>query len=209
MGIYILDTNSQKIAEYLDDRSLERMIKDIAQVLCNVHWETKPCLNCDKGNEYCECTCMDNDKAPLKYTKECEWSHWARESKANYEWLVGLLLRLKFEYQYRFNKAHPMLNMISWARDNVPDLPEYEIEQVGYDSYGETVTETRELYSTPFPLVMPKRHITIRSISRQGTPDYPEHIIESYRNYYQAKLKAPISFYKWTNQQKPDWINLT
>ncbi len=39
MTIFILDHDPKKIAEMLDDKSLTKMIKDVAQVLCDAHEE--------------------------------------------------------------------------------------------------------------------------------------------------------------------------
>lgn len=78
---------------------------------------------------------------------------------------------------------------------------------------------------TPFPLVMPKKYI------RDRFPDMiePEDKIQSYRNFYQAKvkqqyirweresnkliggtryLKTVHLFPKWTGREKPEWLEL-
>ena len=36
--IYILDEDPKKCAEYLDDRSLDKMINDISRVLAHIHY---------------------------------------------------------------------------------------------------------------------------------------------------------------------------
>lgn len=38
MTIYILSEDPKETAQFLDDKSLDKMIRDISQVLCNVHY---------------------------------------------------------------------------------------------------------------------------------------------------------------------------
>lgn len=203
MTIYILDKDPIKCAQYLDDNSLDKMIKKIARALCNVHH----ILNERKELE------IDHEKLlsiPLSYTKyksfesNAQWIEWSRKCKANYLKLVELGSFCCAEINYRFTSfsihsqqtffwIHKMEKIIEWADNNVPDL-KYDS---GYFGRNKIV----------FPIGMPKKYIADIDI------------IQSYRNFYQSKLKqraikyqkSPIhtkSDIKWTRCKKPSWINL-
>lgn len=204
MTIYILDSDPSKIAEMLDDRSLNFMIKDIGQVLCNVHYDYLDGIHCQKS-------IYDADKIPLNYSDKlsiCEWAAWSGLYKANYLYLVELGMNCCFEIEiHRRIRPNKYVNVIRWAKENIPDFPNYK-----YDG-AEWETEAAPL--SPLPLVMPKRY----SFSQKDA-----NFIDFYRNYYQAKLKKYIHLQAkrydttsheylhttrlWTRRQKPDWINL-
>lgn len=229
MTIYILDKDPKLCAQMLDDKSLDKMIKSIAQVLCNAHY-----IDVDHrikdfyknpsksgGHLYGEkgAITMENkfeESIPLSESKNCEWSEWAYKCKANYLWLVELGLNCIKEYNLRFSLNMHMLQQarhckhpIEWARDNVPDLPPV----VKY----ENGNQTRYILNrdhTPLPLVMPKKYF-------KSYPYSLIHIVESYRNWYQAKMKKlsncecseckgmlALHDPQWTNQSRPEWLNL-
>jgi hypothetical protein len=130
--IAILDNDPKKCAEMLDDKSLDRMIKDIAQVLCNAHYFLSE-------GDY-----KKNYTAPLPLSAPNNkfiwiWSQWARECVANYKYLTELGIECNYEYQERFNKLHNSNLVIHWAYDNVPDLPVHLYEK---DSMGDTIIKT-------------------------------------------------------------------
>lgn len=113
MTIYILDNDPVKCAQSLDDKSLNKMIKDIAQVLCNVHRK----IEFDKHYMYVT-------NIPLKPTDwDSKWSQWARECRANYLYLVDLLETCLGEYSFRKLPCKfyfKFFNITIWARDNCP-----------------------------------------------------------------------------------------
>ncbi len=187
--IYILDQDPRKTAEYLDDKSLDKMIKDIAQALCNVSIS----LRIDKALSRDNYALSDT---PLDYSldkKILAWKEWARECEANYLYLVELGMQCGHEINSRGpqnnKKTYNALKGIVWARDNVPDLP------IKCPSYNKGMTE--------FPAAKPKylRADTIRT----------------YRNYYKSKLykEEKNSIYitnkglhaVWTERNKPEWLS--
>lgn len=220
MTIYILDNEFVQCAQHLDDMSLDKMIKSIAQILCNVHYDYLD-NNQDTSIPW-QIRINDADKIPLDYLDRKiydQWSQWARGCKANYLYLVKLGWELCMEYNYRFANPkgvcgqtvglyiHSMQEVIEWVRDNVPDLPDYQ-----YFTYVNFFSVTE------LPLVMPKKYIWDKEYdSPVGTA------MQSYRDYYQAKLKQnlkckrqicenycvdPHSSPLWTNRQKPDWLEI-
>lgn len=227
MTIFILDNDPQKIAEYLDDRSLDSMIKDIAQVLTGCHqaipeyWVFKNTIN------------------------HLKWIKWARECKANYLYLVDLGISCTEERYHRLGKfvtkrehdveyescvEYKELKaeaVIDWANENVPNLPDTMQSAGGFYMDDETAGVFIQLPPitgvTLFPLVIPKKYQPYQL----NCEDHPKEfeIIVSCRNYYQAKLKPKpcrkhdcclyankgyclTNEVKWTNRSKPDWVQL-
>lgn len=211
--IYILDNDPKLTAQYLDDKSLDKMIKDIAQVLCNAHHE----LNW-KQYQLGQKRISD---VPMLFTEYGtnkgldEWSQWARECFSNYKYLVELGIECCREFHFRNGEKcdeekvydgddhcgawHKMRDVIDWARDNVPDLPKQTKSFGGYSIFGEfKVTEVESCIPTLLPLVMPKRFHEERIVvnEKYETMLIPritlEQRIQAYRNYYQVKLKQKL-----------------
>lgn len=203
--IYILDKNITRCAQALDDKSLDRMIKDIAHVLCNVHRDI------EFDNHYMYVT---NIPLPPKAGYE-KWSKWARECKANYLYFVDLLCQCITEYHERINygmkvsatnntykKYFPIL---LWTRSNVPNLDK-EINSIENNHI--QLRGFNQNYK-PFPLFMPKKYILYEIIphplkSAKGIIG-PAALIESYRNYYKAKITKDA---KWTQRAIPNFIKI-
>jgi hypothetical protein len=223
MTIYILNNDPKLCAQYLDDKSLDKMIKDITQILCTVHY-VNPITS---GKVSCSFI-------PLSQGKECEWSQWARECKANYLYLVNLLSTCLNEHFYRFKDKDSMFmsnyikfeNIYNWARDNVPDLSTNR----DYFFPGADIYLTNGVI-TPLPLVMPKKFVDADLTDMLNNTE-PGSIfngtILAYRNYYQVKIKQKIKActgcqyelrcndsdnspycVKWTNREKPSWLSLS
>lgn len=194
MTIYILDQDITKSAQYLDDKSLDRQIKDIAQVLCNVHHyepETdlyKPFNNCP----------LNFKEVPYSLIK---WSQWTRKCVANYKYLAALLDACLTEYWNRFvnevsnpdiGKYNRLTHVIGWCIDSVPDLPDFSIIDRGKNKVGLPIVDKVPLDRTSFPLFMPKKYIQHSNDINGNTTieNLPEfQVIASYRNYYQSQLK--------------------
>jgi hypothetical protein len=218
MTILILDESPEKIAEALDDKSLSKMIKSIAQVLLSSH-----VVNDDGGLSIFNPPCID-----LNIMKDiCEkhihskWGVWVKLCIANYRYLVELGAALCVEFLYRKycddclntgiiddigylcpyckgkcmrpNKYH---NIIDWCSENEPDLPNKE-GGLTFKEYFKDHTclpscdGARGYYAgemSPFPLVMPNRFIT--EFDQQ--PDFVSSDILSYRNYYKHLLEKRV-----------------
>lgn len=235
MTIYTLSQDHAETARWLDDRSLDKMIKDIAQVLCNVHWYIFiPDLDVISAGKIPP-NLFQVSNIPLRFGMTqsiSRWSQWARECRANYLWLVNLLDHLLWEQIFRFKKLHDgkYHEIFKWARDNVPDLPErVKIKQyIGAGYFGEIATDI-----TP-PVVMPSKYHALTPYSKPedcGSSDggLEIDVFESYRNYYESKLNKKIKSCKscygfgfnwasatycdscypfFTRRQKPEWLKL-
>lgn len=218
MTIYILDNDPKKCAEMLDDRSLNCMIRDIAHVLCNVHWILYP-----------------ENNPPLKPKMDCDFSRWARNCVANYKYLLELGQQCCIELNYRMKGLREnqikLEKILLWTGNNIPDLQnrDNELECECHQCY-----ECFKTFHQPFPLVMPNKYIDNGYKYQQD--DMIDCIIDSYRDCYQAKLtkEKRLKLKKkcghdscwysnnnqngmchkqnlepfWTNRNKPEWLSI-
>ena len=111
MNIFVLDRDPQKAAQYHCDKHVVKMILETAQILCAAF---------PKGD------------APYKqthYNHPC--SIWARESLANFNWLIELGYHLGEEYTARYGKTHKSIAVIEWCDDHIPSLnfPQMEMTE--------------------------------------------------------------------------------
>lgn len=213
MTTLILDNSPEEIAKALDDKSLDKMIKSIAQTLCCAHYEYHSevemfSFHIIKNGE-------DVPQTPLNIRKDImlkllPWSQWARECVANYKWLNKLGQSLLMQWVYRHpdtripvrdfilkyknkNFQHKLQSVIYWLNDNVPELPDHP--------YGSHLNNE----VTDFPLVIPEKFKIVLDTSTV-IPHYD--IIESYRNYYNHLLSKYKADPVWTRREKPEWIKL-
>lgn len=210
MTIFILGT-PEETAKALDDKALDKMIKALAQTLCNAQCE----LTVFYGGY-----AMDWKNKPPLGGKDInsEWSQWARECRANYLALVKYAKVCCEEWRHRFHctchvfadddgmfkcghkNFHKHHDAIQWCAENVPDLPLFQPGLSDELTVSWTPKELSML-PMPFPLVMPEKYK--ENIFDNGAQS---NIVwattQSYRNYYSAKLKEPI----WTRREKPEWL---
>lgn len=185
MTIFILSEDPAECAKMLDDRSLERMIKSIAQTLLNVHWY--PHRNAVESYI---------DIPGIYKEVHVEWTQWARSCSANYRYLVRLGIACCREFHYRNSEKcdeekvyngddncgawHKMRGVFDWARDNEPDLPEVENTNNPHI--------VRCMFTgTPLPLVMPKKYIYACPCCQRTR--IVECVVKSYRNFYLSKIR--------------------
>lgn len=200
MTIYILHNDASESATLLDDKSLGKMISDIAQVLCNVHYYA-----------HVE-TSVKDIPFEQNYGAYMGWTNFAGKCLANYNTLLAYAKACCFEWLDRFamkdeifwmdKYKHKHHDVIEWASENKPGLPKKTASFGGYNAIGQyKITEVESVIPDPFPLVMSDKYI----VRVKGDPyKHPQHldchveikgemqccdVIESYRAYYRAKLK--------------------
>tara|TARA_B100000287_G_scaffold27543_2_gene26166 strand:+ start:3049 stop:3534 length:486 start_codon:yes stop_codon:yes gene_type:complete len=112
MNIFIVDKDPTIAAQQLCDKHVVKMILESAQMLCAAY---------PKG------------EAPYKrafYNHPC--TVWARESAANYEWLLTHANEMCREYTHRYGKAHKSSDAIQWCGDNSHHLNLSELGQTPF-----------------------------------------------------------------------------
>jgi hypothetical protein len=98
MNIFVVDNDPKIAARNLCDKHVVKMILESAQMLCSPFSE---------------------GEAPYKrshYNHPC--TKWARQSQANYEWLLTHAYSLSEEYFWRYGKIHKSVNVIDWCDNN-------------------------------------------------------------------------------------------
>ena len=106
MNIFVLAENPSLSAVMMCDKHVVKMVLETAQLLCSQ---------------------FEPGKAPYRrthYNHPC--SKWARERKANFEWLVYHGISLSKEYNFRYGKTHKSLEAILWAEANMNQLNLYD-----------------------------------------------------------------------------------
>ena len=206
--IYILDEDTEKCAQFLDDKSLDKMIKTIAQTLYNVHY-----FPLAEQNEHYKISQLIKETGKMyskrskaiKYQKTAglmlddKWTQWALQCKANNRYLIRLGIDCCREYHCRYADKcdmelyhcgawHKMRDVIDWDGVNTPNLQYYfETKSTKEYWYFEPSDNSiKESDKTPFPLLMPKKYIP--AISQ----DIPIEI-RAYRNYYSFKLNKKMN----------------
>tara|TARA_Y100000593_G_scaffold51947_1_gene97633 strand:- start:6944 stop:7420 length:477 start_codon:yes stop_codon:yes gene_type:complete len=137
MNIFVVNSDPQIAARQLCDKHVVKMILESAQMLCSA---------------------FENGEAPYRrayYNHPC--TKWARESQANYEWLLTHAYELCEEYFSRYGKTHKSLNAIDWCDNNSHKL--------GLD---------QEIGLTPFAQAMPDEYKN-------------HNAVKAYRAYYNAE----------------------
>jgi hypothetical protein len=109
MNIFVLHNNPKIAAQMHNDKHVVKMILETAQLLC-----TSIIVN--GGEAPYKCTHVNHPSAI-----------WARESKANYLWLVKLGLFLCKEYTFRYNKVHKSKAVIEYCLKNMPNFEKKEM----------------------------------------------------------------------------------
>ena len=106
MNIFYLDEDPKQCAQWHCDKHCVKMILETAQLLSTAHWET-------------------GGKGPYRSThKNHPCAVWARESLANYNWLVQLGKELCLEYTARYGRSHKTMGPLGWLLFNKPRIPD-------------------------------------------------------------------------------------
>lgn len=173
MNIFYLDQNPKLCAQYHCDKHVVKMILESAQLLCTA-------VNVAAGEQI----------TPYKSTHvNHPCSIWVRESFANWDYVINLMLDLEEEWNYRFHSRNPKTHNSVAALVASPVHLREKAEKY-LPSIGLTVP----------PLCMPESCKQIPAIA--VTPE--EATILCYRNYYNQEKKH---LHKWTNREVPFWIN--
>lgn len=114
MNIFLLHENPVTAARMLCDKHIVKMPLETAQLLSSVF---SVALEEQDGSSV---SITDkNIRAPYRLThKNHPCSVWARESKGNFNWLLGHGKELCTEYTYRYKRKHKSEEVIDWCNNN-------------------------------------------------------------------------------------------
>jgi hypothetical protein len=230
--IFILDNDLNKSAAMLDDKSLEKQIKNIAQVLCNAHYYNLKLKGVGMALHESQVAHIPLNKQ-MRNNSECrhlEWSLWAKECKGNYLWLVNYAIICCGEYYWRFmvreygnldhdNKCNEVEHynaIILWARNKTPNLPNCLDKEKCTPDCGRTHCFWDDNHKM-IPVIVPKKYFhledSIEHPLKPGRMLFQEiNLIESNRKFYKSKLisrETETSTIFTTRGINAQWTNQT
>ena len=195
MNLFILSLDPAKIAEYMMDKHIAKIILEAVQMLCT----TQRLLVVDQPGGCDPCVYkIAHKNHPVTI--------WCRASQANFIWTLDLIDAMHTEWKYRYghpaHKQHKSYNVAQYLRDNIPPADAFErVKTPGI--------------MTPFALAMPDE-FKIRMAAagtETGTgvaPTGTSHgadiydAVASYRSYYLSEPKRRIA--KWAKlREMPLW----
>jgi hypothetical protein len=195
MNLFILSLNPAKIAEYMMDKHIAKIILEAVQMLCT----TQRLLVGDKPGGGCD---------PCVY-KIAHKNHpvtiWCRASQANFICTLVLIDAMHTEWKYRYghpaHKQHKSHSVAQYLRQNIPPATAFERVKVAG-------------IMTPFALAMPdefKIRMNVMDTSTcDGAATGTSHgkdiydAVASYRSYYLSDPKRRIA--KWAKlRETPLW----
>jgi hypothetical protein len=189
MNIFILSLDPAKIAEYMMDKHIAKIILEAVQMLCTTQRLITAATECD----------------PCVY-KIAHKNHpvtiWCRASQANFIWTLDLIDAMHAEWKYRYghpaHKEHKSYGVARYLRENIPPAAAFEC------------VKTPDIM-TPFALAMPDEFKVraapgLSSLPPTGTSHGHDiyDAVTSYRSYYLSEPKRRIA--KWGKRREmPLW----
>jgi hypothetical protein len=190
MNLFILSLDPAKIAKYMMDKHIAKIILEAVQMLCT----TQRLLTIKHT--------ADDNCDPCVY-KIAHKNHpvtiWCRASQANFIWTLDLIDAMHAEWKYRYqhpaHKQHKSYAVAQYLRRNVP--PAHVFEKVRVAGV-----------MTPFALAMPDEYKVHASdpACQTGTSNGADiyDAVASYRSYYLSEPKRRIA--KWAKlRDTPLW----
>lgn len=123
MNIFVTSNCPYESAMALDDKRVNKMILESAQMLCTALYEHGG-VTIDNGS----CVFTDTNERAYKPThKNHPCNVWCRETRTNYNWLLKHFKALYKEYNMRRGKVHASSKLYDSLRDFAHYIPEGDI----------------------------------------------------------------------------------
>ena len=124
MNLFILSRNKRKIAEYMMDKHIAKILLEAVQMLCSAKRILDP-----------------EDKINDKLYKLAHKNHpvtiWCRTSRENFIWTLDLIDEMHKEWKFRYghpeSKLHKSYLVALILRENIPD--EYTFPEIGLTKF--------------------------------------------------------------------------
>jgi hypothetical protein len=193
MNLFILSLDPAKIAEYMMDKHIAKIILEAVQMLCT----TQRLLVGDRPGGCDPCVYkIAHKNHPVTI--------WCRAAQANFIWTLDLIDAMHTEWKYRYghptHKQHKSYNVAQYLRQNIPPATAFERVKVAG-------------IMTPFALAMPdefKVRMAATCDDAAAAPTGTSHgadiydAVASYRSYYLSEPKRRIA--KWAKlRETPLW----
>lgn len=182
MNIFYVDHDPMLAAQQMVDKHVVKMILETAQLLSTAHrlLDGEEYVGTSKTGRKVKRWCLPDERDTILYSAT-HINHpsavWARQSKANYQWLFQHFIGLLDEYEYRYGKVHKCANVdfvgaLSRFPTNLPD----------------------KMMTAPTP-AMPEEY----KVFVGGNLD----ALASYRKYY---ANGKTHLHKYTKREMPAWL---
>lgn len=109
MNIFVTDKDPRVCAEWLDDKRVNKMILESAQMLSTAimwHKHNDLMTNLTPAKRNFRDAIVKKLGIYKPFGVNHEVNKWARKNRSNYFWLLRHFLQLCNEYEYRFEKLH-------------------------------------------------------------------------------------------------------
>jgi len=192
MNLFVLSLDPAKIAEYMMDKHIAKIILEAVQMLCTTQRLLIVASNDGAGIDPCVYK-IAHKNHPVTI--------WCRASQANFIWTLDLIDAMHAEWKYRYGhpaqKQHKSYVVAQYLRMNIP--PAAAFERVKAPDI-----------MTPFALAMPDefkiRASDAAAVAVTGTSHGIDayDAVASYRSYYLSEPKRRIA--KWGKlREMPLW----
>ena len=161
MNIFALHLDPKICAQMHVDKHVVKMILEYSQLLSTAHriLDGQEYVDSSSGRRIKRWKLSNSHAGDQLLYKATHINHpsaiWARESKANYNWLASLLVELCKEYTHRYGKVHKCESdglvkwLVGWAPENIPNKPFTQPTPAMPDQYkvkGDSVQSYRNYY---------------------------------------------------------------
>ncbi len=182
MNIFVTDININKCAQHLDDKRLNKMIVESAQLLSNQLY----------GSEV---------QPPYKQTHlNHPANKWVNSSCLHYDFLLRLLNNYLLEWNYRFDKVHKVTSIIKYFYtydDRMHNFYEV-INSIGI------IGRSSLLYDGIGIGTYDNASIKLYNGAKASSDD-TDTVIRAYRKLLMDKWANDKRPPKWTKRNKPNW----
>ena len=129
MNIFALHLEPKLCAEMHVDKHVVKMILEYSQLLSTAHrvLDGQQYIDDSSGRRIKRWKLTNSFAGDKLLYKATHINHpsaiWARESKANYQWLAYLLVELCKEYTHRYGKVHKCeeIGLVKWLVNCIPE----------------------------------------------------------------------------------------
>jgi hypothetical protein len=129
MNIFALHLEPKTCAEMHVDKHVVKMILEYSQLLSTAHrvLDGQQYVDDSSGRRIKRWKLNNSFAGDSLLYKATHINHpsaiWARESKANYQWLTYLLVELCKEYTHRYGKVHKCeeIGLVNWLVNCIPE----------------------------------------------------------------------------------------
>lgn len=197
MNLFILSLDPTRIAEYMMDKHIAKIILEAVQMLCT----TQRLLLLQTSTECDPCVYkIAHKNHPVTI--------WCRAAQANFIWTLDLIDAMHAEWKYRYghpaHKEHKSYGVAQYLRRNIPPASAFERVKIAG-------------IMTPFALAMPDE-FKVRATTANNTETATAtatatgtshghdiyDAVASYRSYYLSEPKRRIA--KWAKRRgMPVW----